>query len=173
MYVALASRPDISYCVTALSRYNKDPLQMHLTAVKRVLRYLKQTRNHGICYTKDSHGSTVGFTDSDWAGRVAAWKSVGGFWGSSIWANTLTSENPVRGSSVDTRSRVCSMFGCYLRGIMAQATGGRLPPSQNPERPLRTCPIVSDNQGALKLIATRITKQQTKHIAVKYHHSHD
>ena len=36
MYVALATRPDISYCVTSLSRYNQDPLQMHLTAGKRV-----------------------------------------------------------------------------------------------------------------------------------------
>ena len=43
MYVALATHPDISYCVTSLSRYNKDPLQMQLTAAKRVLRYLKHT----------------------------------------------------------------------------------------------------------------------------------
>ena len=77
MYVALATRPDISYWVTTLSRYNKDPLQMHLTAAKRVLRHLKYTRNYGIHYSKDSQGSTFGFTDSDWAGRAATRKSVG------------------------------------------------------------------------------------------------
>ena len=78
MYVALATGPDISYCVTTLSRYNKDPLQMHLTTANRVLRYLKYTRNYGIYYSKDSQGSTLGFTDSDWAGRAATRKSVGG-----------------------------------------------------------------------------------------------
>ena len=44
---------------------------------------------------------------------------------------------------------------------------------RNPERPLKTVPISSDNQGALKLITTGVPKQKTKHIAVKYHHSHD
>ena len=59
MYVALATRPDISYCVTALSQYNKEPLQMHLTAAKRVPRYLKHTRDYGIHYTKDSQGENI------------------------------------------------------------------------------------------------------------------
>ena len=36
-----------------------------------------------------------------------------------------------------------------------------------------TIPIGCDNQGAIQLIKTGITKQKTKHIAVKYHHSHD
>ena len=40
MYAAVGTRPDLSYCVTALSRYNSTPLQMHLMAAKRALRYL-------------------------------------------------------------------------------------------------------------------------------------
>ena len=57
--------------VGSLIQYNKDPLQMHLTTAKRVLRHLKYTRNYGIHYSKDSQGSTFGFTDSDWAGGAA------------------------------------------------------------------------------------------------------
>jgi len=34
MYAALGSRPDIAFSVTALSRYNVQPLEMHLTAAK-------------------------------------------------------------------------------------------------------------------------------------------
>jgi hypothetical protein len=41
MYAALGSRPDIAFSVTAVSRYNVQPLEMHVTAAKRVLRYLK------------------------------------------------------------------------------------------------------------------------------------
>jgi hypothetical protein len=41
MYAALGSRPDLAFSVTALSRYNVQPLEMHLTAARRVLRYLK------------------------------------------------------------------------------------------------------------------------------------
>jgi len=43
MYAALGSRPDIAYSVTALSRYNIQPLEMHTMAATRVLRYLKTT----------------------------------------------------------------------------------------------------------------------------------
>jgi hypothetical protein len=43
MYAALGSHPDISFAVSSLSRYNSAPLATHLTAAKRVLRYLKST----------------------------------------------------------------------------------------------------------------------------------
>jgi hypothetical protein len=46
MYIALATRPDISFAVAALSRYNSKPYKTHLTAAKRVLRYLKATKNY-------------------------------------------------------------------------------------------------------------------------------
>ena len=78
MYAALDTCPDISFCVTALSRSNSTPLQMHLTAAKRVLRYLKHTMNHQIHYLQAQTVPLTGFTDSGWAGRTATRKSVGG-----------------------------------------------------------------------------------------------
>jgi hypothetical protein len=45
MYAALATRPDISYAVAPLSRYNSRPFTSHMTAAKRVLQYLKSTDN--------------------------------------------------------------------------------------------------------------------------------
>jgi hypothetical protein len=44
MYAALGTRPDISYSVMLLSRFSQHPLQMHLSAAKRVLRSLKATK---------------------------------------------------------------------------------------------------------------------------------
>jgi len=41
MYTALATRPDISYAVAALSRYNARPFTSHMTTAQRVLQYLK------------------------------------------------------------------------------------------------------------------------------------
>jgi hypothetical protein len=43
MYASLGTRPDISYAVTTLSRFNSKPREMHMTAAKRVLGYLKRT----------------------------------------------------------------------------------------------------------------------------------
>ena len=66
MYVALGTRPDISFSVTALSRYNVQPLEMHLTAAKHVLRYLKTTSDLRIHYCRLPHPylSIIGHTDT-------------------------------------------------------------------------------------------------------------
>ena len=54
MYAALGCRPDIAYAVTTLSRFNAAPLQFHMTAAYRVLRYLKATKSLGIRFTRTS-----------------------------------------------------------------------------------------------------------------------
>ena len=47
---ALGTRPDISYAVGLLSRFNSDPRTRHLTAAKRVPRYLKRTKDLKLEY---------------------------------------------------------------------------------------------------------------------------
>jgi len=79
MYAALGSQLDIAFSVTALSRYNIQPFEMHATAAKRVLRYLKTTAGFRIHYRRLPNPITiVGYTDSDWAGNLTTQKSVGG-----------------------------------------------------------------------------------------------
>ena len=149
---------------------------MRLTPAKRVLRHLKYTRNYGIHYSKDSQGSTFGFTDSDWAGKAATWKSVGGciFFGA-------TGSRPihwqVKTQSVVALSRLEAEYIACLdathEALWLKQLEADILQVRNPERPLKTVPISSDNSGALKLITTGVTKQKTKHIAIKYHHTHD
>ena len=47
LYAAIATRPDISQAVGAVSKFNSCPTEAHLTAVKRIFRYLKGTINLG------------------------------------------------------------------------------------------------------------------------------
>ena len=80
MFAALGTRPDIAFSVTALSRYNVQLLQMHLTAAKRVLRYPAATKSKGLLYPSASSDRHLhGYTDSDWAGRTSTRKPVGGY----------------------------------------------------------------------------------------------
>ena len=67
MYL-LATRPDIQFAVCLCARYQSDPKESHLTAVKRILRYLKGTPNIGLYYPKCSGFDLKGYTDSDYAG---------------------------------------------------------------------------------------------------------
>jgi hypothetical protein len=81
MYTALATRPDISFAVAALCRFNSRPFTSHLTAAKRVLQYLKSTADFRLHFSSSSTGSNdqlTGYTDSDWANDSADCKSQGG-----------------------------------------------------------------------------------------------
>ena len=77
MYAALGTRLDISYAVNLLSRYNIDPRTRHLTAAKRVLRYLKKTKDLKLVY-KELEDNLCGFVDANWVNLVDR-KSVGGY----------------------------------------------------------------------------------------------
>jgi len=52
MYLASATRPDISFAVSKLSRFVSNPGDDHWHALERVLRYLKGTMSYGISYTE-------------------------------------------------------------------------------------------------------------------------
>jgi len=63
-----ASRPNILFSVCLCARFQSDPREPHLTAVKRIFRYLKGTTNLGHLYKKTSDYKLVGFCDADYAG---------------------------------------------------------------------------------------------------------
>ena len=68
LYAAIATRPDISQAVGVVSKFNSKPTAAHLTAVKRILRYLKGTVDLAFKYQKLNDGSLVGYSDADWGG---------------------------------------------------------------------------------------------------------
>ena len=76
MYLAVSTRPDISYSVGSLTRFNSKPTKEHWTALKRVLRYLKGTMDLGILYSKAESDSCIGYTDADWARNQDDRKSI-------------------------------------------------------------------------------------------------
>ncbi|KAM6577632.1 hypothetical protein CsatB_029469 [Cannabis sativa] len=73
-----ASRPDISFSVGLCARYQANPKQSHLSAVKRIFKYLAVTVNYGLWYSCDTNTSLVGYSDSDWAGCIDDRKSTSG-----------------------------------------------------------------------------------------------
>ncbi|XP_071571134.1 uncharacterized protein [Temnothorax nylanderi] len=82
-FLALVSRPDISYAVNLVSRYCNKHNHSHWLAVKRIFKYLIGTANHGILYA-ECGGSQVdinlcGYSDADFAGDVDTRKSTTGY----------------------------------------------------------------------------------------------
>ena len=50
------------------ARFQSDPKESHIIAVKRILRYLKGTPILGIWYPKNTGFDLTGYKDSDYAG---------------------------------------------------------------------------------------------------------
>nr|GEV26226.1 hypothetical protein [Tanacetum cinerariifolium] len=67
MYLT-ASRPDIMHGTCYCARYQAKPTEKHLTAVKRIFRYLKHTIHMGLWYLKDIDFELTSFPNSDHAG---------------------------------------------------------------------------------------------------------
>nr|GEU52833.1 integrase, catalytic region, zinc finger, CCHC-type, peptidase aspartic, catalytic [Tanacetum cinerariifolium] len=77
MYLS-ASRPDIMHATCYCARYQAKPTEKHLTAVKRIFRYLKDTINMGLWYPKDTGFELTAFSYSDHVGCFDSHKSTSG-----------------------------------------------------------------------------------------------
>ncbi|XP_070029307.1 secreted RxLR effector protein 161-like [Nicotiana sylvestris] len=73
-----ASRPDIVFSVGLYARFQANPKKFHLTAVKRILRYLKGTTDLCLWYPKGSNFNLVGYVDADYAGILVDRKITSG-----------------------------------------------------------------------------------------------
>ncbi|XP_016730871.1 uncharacterized mitochondrial protein AtMg00810-like [Gossypium hirsutum] len=84
-----ATRQDIMYAVSLLSRFMHCCNVAHFKAVKRVLRYVKGTFNSGVKFEKAEELKLVGYSGGDWAGSVDDIKSTSGYFftlGSSVFS---------------------------------------------------------------------------------------
>jgi len=73
-----ASRPDIMYATCLCARFQADPREPHLIAVKRIFKYLKGTTDLGLWYPRESDFKLIGYSDADFAGCKIDRKSTSG-----------------------------------------------------------------------------------------------
>nr|ABA92101.2 retrotransposon protein, putative, Ty1-copia subclass [Oryza sativa Japonica Group] len=78
MYLASATRPDISFAVSKLSRFTSNPGDDHWRALERVMRYLKGTIELGLHYT-GYPAVLEGYSDSNWISDVDEIKATSGY----------------------------------------------------------------------------------------------
>ena len=76
LFYLTASKPDISYNVGVCARYQANPKESHITALKRIIKYVKTIVDFGVWYNKDTNDVLARYTDADWAGNVNDRKST-------------------------------------------------------------------------------------------------
>ena len=73
------TRPDFAFSVGYVSRFMQRPTTEHQQAVKRIIRYIAGTLDHGLHYPRCPRvAHFVGYSDSDHAGEIDTSKSTRG-----------------------------------------------------------------------------------------------
>jgi hypothetical protein len=60
----ICTRSDVSFTLSATSRHQSDPGKEHWVAVKRILKYLRRTKNLFLVYGGDKELVVKGYTNT-------------------------------------------------------------------------------------------------------------
>ena len=73
------TRPELAFLVNKLNQFLAAPTEKHWVACKKILRYLKATKDYGLIFKTGDRISLTVYTDADWACDVDDRKSVGAY----------------------------------------------------------------------------------------------
>ena len=158
------SRPHIIFSTCLCARFQANPKESHIIAVKRIFHYLKGTPNLSIWYPKGTGFDLVGYTNSDFAGCRIDRKSTSGTcqflgrrlvsWYSkkqhSVLTSTAEAEYITAGSCCTQIIWMRNQFRDY--GLV-----------------LNKIPIFCDNTSAIAISNNPVQHTRTKHIDIRYH----
>jgi hypothetical protein len=98
LFYLCASRSDIMLSVCMCARFQANPKEVHLRAMKRIMRYLVYTPKFGLWYPKGSTFDLIVYSDADYAGCKIDKKSTLGtcpFLGRSLVSWALKKQNSI------------------------------------------------------------------------------
>jgi hypothetical protein len=182
IYLCTNTRPDISFSVSQVAKYSKEPKQSHATAVKTIIRYLKRTPDKGMYIKFTEKLDLLNYVHADFAGlfgheqdprnpnsvrsRCGYLILLGGvplFWKSvlmtTICLSTLESEYQALSLSL----KQVIGFPLLIQEITKFYRLDDL-------RSTIHTRVLEDNQGALFLTTNQRLTNRTKYFHTKWHH---
>ncbi|GJX22855.1 putative ribonuclease H-like domain-containing protein [Tanacetum coccineum] len=167
MYLT-ASRPDIMFAVCACSRFQVTPKTSHLSAVKRIFRYLKGKPKLGLWYPRVSSFDLEAYSDSDYAGANLDRKSTTG--GCQFLGRRLISwqckKQTIMATSTTEAEYVAATNCC---GQVLWIQNQMLDYGLN----FMNIKIYIDNESTICIVKNPVYHSKTKHIAIRHHFIRD
>eukprot|EP00253_Pinus_taeda_P001441 PITA_01441 len=129
------------HAVGIVGRFQANPKETHLQAVKRILKYLQGTQNYGLWYPRNTDLTLHAYTDAYWAGGVDDRKSTSGAEAKYVAAASC-----------------CTQLLWMMQTLQDFQIDSTLPIS-----------ILCDNTSAISISKNPVMHLKTKHIPIKYH----
>ncbi|XP_058776072.1 secreted RxLR effector protein 161-like [Vicia villosa] len=165
LFYLTATRPDLMFATSLLSRFMSKPSHLHLVAAKRVLRYVMGTMKHGIRFEKSFKLKIKGYCDSDWVGSVDDMKSTYGYvfsLGSGVISWCSKKQDTVAQYSTEAEymaAGLATQQSLWLRRILEDIG------EKQEESLLLHC----DNKSAIAMAKNPVFHSRTRHINIKHH----
>ncbi|CAL2254173.1 unnamed protein product [Prunus armeniaca] len=158
------TRPDLSYAVNSVCQYMTAPTDLHWLLVKRILRYLQGTLDHGLKFSTGPW-QLHAFSDADWAGDVNTRRSTTGFvvfLGPNPISWQSKKQTSVARSSTEAEYRSLAHTSADIAWIrqVLQDLKVRLP-----QQPVLHC----DNLSAIALSSNPVYHSRIKHLDIDFH----
>ncbi|KAI3821581.1 hypothetical protein L1987_09149 [Smallanthus sonchifolius] len=167
MYLT-ASRPDIMFVMCLCSRFQSQPKESHMIAMKRIFRYLKGKPQLGIWYSKQQSFDFKAYTDSDYGGCNLDKKSTSS--GCQFLGDRLVSWQCKKQSTV-------SVSTCEAEYIAAASGCSQILWIQQQLRDYGLnfigTPLFIDNNATMSITNNPVKHSKTKDIEICHHFIRD
>jgi hypothetical protein len=163
-----ASRPDIIFSIFLCARYQANPKESHLVALKRILKYVKCTLNFGLWYGRQTELNLIGFTDADFVGDKLDRKSTSvtcQFLGGSLVSWSSRKQTSM---ALSTAEAEYIAAGSYCTQILWM-----IQTLQDYNLRFRKVSIMCDNISAIIISKNPVLHARTKYIKIRHHFIRD
>ena len=169
-HYSIMTRPDLAQAVGQLQRFCRDPRKRHWYAALRVVKYIKGTKNYGLCYTKDGLEKVIGYADSDWASDEEDRKSTTGwvfiYMGAAIcWKSK---KQPGRAARSTAEAELIALDQAVREALWLRKMCKGLDIGVSPDGKAPTIIVYEDNEACLNIANGSQWSQETKHVQVKH-----
>ncbi|KAD4585188.1 hypothetical protein E3N88_22789 [Mikania micrantha] len=163
--ISHAHTADIAFAVNKVCQFLHSPTENHWSAVKRILRYLQGTANHGLLLQRSASFTLHAYTDADWAGSSYDRRSTGGYaiyFGKNLVSWSAQKQQTVSRSSTESEYKALANTVAELTWLEALLSELNVA--------MKSTPVLwCDNLGATYLSANPVFHARTKHIEVDFH----
>ncbi|GLI63566.1 hypothetical protein VaNZ11_006559 [Volvox africanus] len=161
LYLAVCSRPDISFAVGSLARFMAKPTINHWNAAKGVMRYLKGTQALGIKFGGGAH--VQGYCDSDLAGAEGRRSTTGFVYllngGAIVWSSKLQPTVATSTAEAEYMATAASIKDAlWLRHLLHDLGV-----------PVGVVPMKCDSTACIAMLESPMSTARTKHLDICHH----